>query len=146
MKKGFLFLTCLCALALSSCGKAKEDSKTCSVNVYDIDGEKLFSKDISFKEGDNLLTLLKDNTTVKTETSQYGEYIFSIANSIAIAVNAFSPPDKSNIFCNFFPGGCTSISIPLSSTFASSESFKLAYPPPKSSLNTSLKFSLILEN
>lgn len=82
MKKGFLFLTCLCALALSSCGKAKEDSKTCSVNVYDIDGEKLFSKDISFKEGDNLLTLLKDNTTVKTETSQYGEYIFSIANSV----------------------------------------------------------------
>ena len=31
--------------------------------------------------------------------------IFCIANSIAIAVKAFSPPDSSIIFCSFFPGG-----------------------------------------
>ena len=73
-------------------------------------------------------------------------FIFSIANNIAIAVSAFSPPDNSIMFCSFFPGGCTLMSIPHSSMLASSSSINSAFPPPNSSMNTSLKFLFICLN
>ena len=72
----------------------------------------------------------------------------SIANNIAIAVSARSPPLRSPIFCNFFPGGCANISIPASRTSSVSLVSKRSspLPPPNSCENTPLKFSLILSN
>jgi hypothetical protein len=40
-----------------------------------------------------------------------------MANINAIAVSAFSPPDSSCTFCSRLPGGCATMSMPLSCSF-----------------------------
>src|SRR5579883_1757849 len=57
---------------------------------------------------------------------------WKIPTSRARAVSAFSPPESSNTFCSFFPGGEATTSIPLSALFSSSVRRMNACPPPKS--------------
>ena len=63
-----------------------------------------------------------------------------------MAVSAFSPPDKSIIFCKVFPGGWTIISIPQFKISWSLLNLSDASPPPNISLNVSAKLSLITLN
>ena len=52
---------------------------------------------------------------------QKGEGLYwKIANSSAIAVSAFSPPESSSTFCSRLPGGWAMMSMPLSRTSSSS--------------------------
>ena len=69
-----------------------------------------------------------------------------IANSNAIAVSAFSPPESCIIFWSFFPGGCAIIFIPAVRISSSSISSSVPRPPPNSSLNTLSKRLLISAN
>ena len=100
-----------------------------------------------FKYNAYLFTLTSSRAASISSSTQNGAgFIFNIANSIAIAVKAFSPPERSIMFCNFFPGGCTLMSIPHSNKFDSSSNINSAFPPPNNSTNTSLKFLLICLN
>ena len=100
-----------------------------------------------FKYSANLYTFTSSSAASISSSTQNGAgFIFSIANRSAIAVNAFSPPDRSIMFWSFLPVGCTCISIPHSSTFSSSSSLNSAFPPPNNSTNTSLKFLFICSN
>ena len=65
-------------------------------------------------------------------------FIFNIAKSSAIADRTFSPPDIRFIFCSFFPGGSTFISM-LALSSSPSPSISSALPPWNKSLNVSLK-------
>jgi len=60
----------------------------------------------------------------------------------AVATRAFSPPERRSIFWSFFPGGCAMISIPVVEGSSSSKRIRLACPPLKSLVKTSLNFSL----
>lgn len=53
---------------------------------------------------------------------------FKIANKHEIAINAFSPPENNVIFDTAFPGGCTSISIPVSKILSGSVYLICALP------------------
>ena len=53
------------------------------------------------------------------------------------------PPDRSRIPLSFVPGGCATISIPLSRTSSDWTSSMSARPPPKSVWNVYSKFFLI---
>jgi len=66
--------------------------------------------------------------------------------SSASAVSAFSPPDSSNTFCSFLPGGEATTSMPLSIAFSWSVSRMKAWPPPNSLLKVCAKFSLMRLN
>ena len=70
---------------------------------------------------------------------------FSIANRIAMAVSARSPPESSDKSCNFFPGGCALTSMPQFSGSSGSISFSSAWPPPNSRVNVSAKYPCIFE-
>ena len=61
--------------------------------------------------------------------------ILSIENNNAIAVKVFSPPDRSEICCNFFPGGNALISTPVFNISDGSVKDKEASPPLNNSLN-----------
>src|SRR5215472_7357740 len=63
--------------------------------------------------------------------------------SNASAVNAFSPPESNNTFCNFLPGGDATTSMPLSAVFNSSVKRMKAWPPPNSLRKVNWKFSLM---
>ena len=69
---------------------------------------------------------------------------WKMPTSSASAVSAFSPPESNNTLCRRLPGGEATTSMPLSAEFSSSVSFMKAWPPPKSFLKVSPKFSLIL--
>ena len=100
-----------------------------------------------FRYSANLYTFTSSSAASISSSTQNGAgFIFNIANKSAIAVKAFSPPDKSIIFCNFFPVGCACMSIPHSSTLFSSSNLSSAFPPPNNSTNTSLKFLFISLN
>ena len=64
---------------------------------------------------------------------------FNIANNRLIAVNVFSPPDKSEIVVSFLPGGDAIISTPVSNKLFGSVNLSEAFPPLNNSLNVSLK-------
>src|SRR3989304_5566889 len=69
---------------------------------------------------------------------QKGEgFIRKTEKSSEIKVRAFSPPERRLTFCSLFPGGCATISIPVSRGFASSISLRSTFPPPKSDVKTS---------
>src|SRR5262249_39987205 len=70
----------------------------------------------------------------------------NMPNIRAIAVSAFSPPDRSWTLCSRLPGGCAMISMPLSSGSLSSSSVRPARPPPKSVLKVCWKLRLIAAN
>ena len=57
-----------------------------------------------------------------------------------MAVSAFSPPDSSITLCRRLPGGCATMSMPLSSGSDSSSSMMPALPPPNSVENVAWKF------
>ena len=64
---------------------------------------------------------------------------FKMANSSAIAVSAFSPPE-SRLSCWLrLPGGCAMMSTPLVKTSSGSVSTSFAWPPSKIMANVSVK-------
>src|SRR5450631_2083425 len=71
---------------------------------------------------------------------------WKIPTSSASAVSAFSPPESRSTFCNFFPGGDATTSMPLSALFSRSVSRMKPCPPPNSLRNVAWKFSLIRLN
>src|SRR5215469_4753972 len=73
-------------------------------------------------------------------------WYWKIPTSSESAVIAFSPPESSNTFCNRFPGGDATTSMPLSALFSSSVSRMNALPPPNSFLKVTWKFWLIWLN
>ena len=69
----------------------------------------------SFKYLPKLSTFTSSSAASTSSSIQNGTGLtFNIENNNAIAVKVFSPPDKSDICCNFFPGGSAIISIPVS--------------------------------
>ena len=64
---------------------------------------------------------------------------FKIANKHEIAINAFSPPEN-KVLETDFPGGWTSISIPVSKILLGSVYLISALPPPNNSLKTRLNW------
>ncbi|GFP22204.1 hypothetical protein HKBW3S06_01431, partial [Candidatus Hakubella thermalkaliphila] len=73
-------------------------------------------------------------------------FIRKPANKIDRAVSAFSPPERRLMFCNFLPGGCAIISIPVSRILFSSVRMSSALPPPKSVMKTSENFTFSASN
>ena len=95
----------------------------------------------SFKYLPKLSTFTSSSAASTSSSIQNGTGLtFNIENNNAIAVKVFSPPDKSDICCNFFPGGSAIISIPVSRILDGSVSLSSALPP----LNNFLKVSLML--
>ena len=62
----------------------------------------------------------------------------NIANTSAIAVSAFSPPDNKAIVVFFLPGGCAKTCKPLSNISLPCSS-SLAWPPANKVLKSALK-------
>ena len=60
-----------------------------------------------------------------------------------MATKAFSPPERRESTLRALPGGCTRISMPQLRMSSGSSSSRVALPPPNSSVNTRLKFSLM---
>ena len=77
----FLFLVMLFTITLICCEKEDEKIKI-SINVFDLDEEMIGSKEIITTENANVLDLLKENFKVESTTSQYGEYLNSVNDSI----------------------------------------------------------------
>ena len=67
--------------------------------------------------------------------------VSNIANKSDIAVNVFSPPDKSEICLSVFPGGSALISIPVVKTSSGLVNLSSASPPENNFLNTSLNLA-----
>ena len=85
----------------------------------------------------NRLTFESSSAASISSSRQNGDGLnLCIKKTKKIAVKLFSPPESCIIFCNFFPGGCAMILIPVSSRSSSSTSSRSALPPPNSSLNT----------
>ena len=85
----------------------------------------------------NRLTFESSNAASISSSKQNGDgFRLWIANNSAIAVSDFSPPESCIMFCNFFPGGCAMIRIPVSNRLVSSTSSSAPRPPPNSSLKT----------
>ena len=83
MKKKILKLGLIAlGLALTSCNPKGVEVKKYSVEVIDIDGEKLFEHNFE-NTGNTLLEDLNEATTVTGYDSQYGFSVTSIANSVA---------------------------------------------------------------
>ena len=63
----------------------------------------------------NVSTLASSKAASTSSKTQNGDgFDLIMANNKLMAVNVFSPPDKSDILLNFFPGGEAIISIPVS--------------------------------
>ena len=102
---------------------------------------------IFFKYFAKRSTLLSSSAASISSRRQNGEgFKFWIAKRSEMAVSAFSPPDNCIMFCSFFPGGCAIIRMPASNMSSSSISSSVAFPPPKSSLNTTSNSSEIFPN
>ena len=88
MKKRFLFLLLafLAIFTLAGCknSNAKEDGKF-SVEVIDETDKVLCNETIGFKEGDNIVDLLKANEKIKLDgtMSEYGIYITTLCGKNA---------------------------------------------------------------
>ena len=70
----------------------------------------------------------------------------SMANSMAMAVSARSPPESSESICSFLPGGWATMSMPQFSASFGSASRSSALPPPNSFTNVRWKLSFISAN
>jgi len=86
MKKKLIIgaLSLFLGLSLASCDKKEEpkvESEKYSIEVFDIDGEKLLEREI-IKSSNSLLEDLKTTTTVEGYDSQYGYSLTSINGSI----------------------------------------------------------------
>jgi len=98
--------------------------------------------DISRTRSLNLPILASSSGASTSSRRQKGDgFIKKIEKIRATAVRAFSPPDNSETFCCFFPGGWTIISSPVSRRSSSLVSFSSALPPQKSRGKTSLNFA-----
>ena len=98
----------------------------------------------SFKNFPKLSTFTSSSAASTSSKMQNGTGLVSnIANKSDIAVNVFSPPDKSEICLSVFPGGSAFISIPVVKTSSGLVNLSSASPPENNFLNTSLNLTLI---
>ena len=89
-------------------------------------------------------TLASSSAASTSSNKQKGTVLtFRIANNKLIAVNVFSPPDRSESVVNFLPGGLATISTPVVNKSSGLVRVKSALPPPNNSLKTCLNSSLI---
>ena len=92
----------------------------------------------------NLTTFMSSRGASISSMTQKGlAFIRKSANKSDIAVIAFSPPESSDMFCSFFPGGLAMISIPDSRMLSLSVSTRSASPPLNIFMKTSANLTLI---
>ena len=89
--------------------------------------------------------LASSNGASTSSRTQKGDgLIRKIAKIRAMAVRAFSPPDNKPTFCKRLPGGCTTISMPVSSRSCSSVRGQFCTPAQKKSWENFLEHGIDL--